>query len=158
MPKERQPHLLVLEGANLGLKNPTARQLRWEHDNAWAEHFAHHTIEQTLNAWYHQDVFAHLTPAQRSAMIAERAENNPTAISQMLLATSLAKQPCFIDAVKNSPFSVHYICGEHDQKFCRMAQDNALITHIIDNAGHNTHRENPNAFASVLTALFQPFL
>ncbi|MBE2897630.1 2-succinyl-6-hydroxy-2,4-cyclohexadiene-1-carboxylate synthase [Pasteurellaceae bacterium 20609_3] len=158
LPKGRQPHLLVLEGANLGLKDPTARQLRWEHDNLWAEHFAHHPIEQTLSAWYQQDVFAHLTAAQRSALIAERADNAPEAVSQMLLATSLAKQPCFIDSVKNSPFSVHYLCGEHDQKFCQLAQEHALITHTIDNAGHNAHRDNPKAFARVLTALFQPFL
>ncbi|MBE2896456.1 2-succinyl-6-hydroxy-2,4-cyclohexadiene-1-carboxylate synthase [Pasteurellaceae bacterium HPA106] len=158
LPKGRQPHLLILEGGNLGLNDPTARQLRWEHDTLWAEHFAHHPIDQTLSVWYQQEVFASLSPSARNALLEARAGNDPMAISQMLLATSLAKQPCFIDSVKNSPFSVHYVCGEQDQKFCQMAQEHALITHTIAHAGHNAHRENPKAYAAVLTALFKSLL
>ncbi|MBE2893529.1 2-succinyl-6-hydroxy-2,4-cyclohexadiene-1-carboxylate synthase [Spirabiliibacterium falconis] len=158
LPTSRQPHLLVLEGANMGLPEATQRQLRWEHDQQWADYFRQHSMTQSLMGWYQQEVFAHLTDSQRHALIATRGSNDPHAIAKMLLATSLAKQPYLLDCARQSPFPVHYICGERDKKFRQLVKEYALRTHFIDHAGHNAHRENPAAFAAALTALLQPFL
>ena len=65
----------------------------------------------------------------------------------MLLATSLAKQPDFREKVRSSLLPFFYFCGELDQKFRQMAEDNQLDLTIIPDAGHNAHLENPIYFA-----------
>ena len=74
-------------------------------------------------------------------------------IGRMLLATSLAKQPDFREKVRSSllPF---YFCGERDQKFRQMAEDNQLDLTIIPDAGHNAHLENPIYFAKKSKILY----
>ena len=78
---------------------------------------------------------------QRKALIEKRKANWGQNIGNMLLATSLAKQPDFREKVRSRllPF---FFCGERDQKFRQMAEDHQLDLTIIPDAGHNAHLEN----------------
>ncbi|MDU2245831.1 MAG: 2-succinyl-6-hydroxy-2,4-cyclohexadiene-1-carboxylate synthase, partial [Haemophilus parainfluenzae] len=138
---------VILEGANLGLQSEQEKQSRLVNDNTWAERFFHENPETVLEDWYKQPVFSHLNEPQRKALIEKRKANCGPNIGRMLLATSLAKQPDFREKVRSSLLSFFYFCGERDQKFRQMAEDNQLDLTIIPDAGHNAHLENPTYFA-----------
>ncbi|TNH04760.1 2-succinyl-6-hydroxy-2,4-cyclohexadiene-1-carboxylate synthase [Testudinibacter sp. TR-2022] len=144
---------LIVEGANLGLHTEAEKQGRWLSDQAWAQRFSTEPPSAVLNDWYQQAVFSHLNLAQRQALIEKRASNCGVNIAQMLLATSLAKQPNLVAKVRSTDLPIHFFCGEHDQKFRTQAQQNRLNLTLIQQAGHNGHLENPDDFAAKLTAL-----
>lgn len=138
---------VILEGANLGLQSEQEKQSRLVNDNMWAERFFHEKPETVLEDWYQQPVFSHLNEQQRKALLEKRKANCGANIGHMLLATSLAKQPDFREKVRSSLLPFFYFCGERDQKFRQMAEDNQLDLTIIPDAGHNAHLENPTYFA-----------
>ena len=79
----------------------------------------------------------------------------------MLLATSLAKQPDFREKLRSSLLPFFYFCGERDQKFRQMAEDNQLDLTLIPHAGHNAHLENSTCFAekieNIVLKIAQPY-
>ena len=138
---------IILEGANLGLQSEQEKQIRLTNDKMWAERFFHEKPEIVLEDWYQQPVFSHLNEQQRKALIEKRKANSGAHIGHMLLATSLAKQPDFREKVRSSLLPFFYFCGERDQKFRQMAEDNQLDLTLIPHAGHNAHLENSTYFA-----------
>lgn len=138
----------ILEGTNLGLKSETERLARWQNDQLWANRFRTEPIEQVLNDWYQQPVFAHLDKNKRSNLVKKRQHNLGANIAQMLEATSLAKQADY------SPYLPHkgitFLIGEQDHKFRLMAEENQLDYCLIKQAGHNAHLENPSDFVQKL--------
>lgn len=144
---------LILEGANLGLKDQAEKEARWQNDQKWARRFSDEPAEDALHDWYRQPVFAHLSETQRLALIRQRIKNCDANISQMLLATSLAKQPDFSAKVRSNILPIYYIVGEKDWKFKQIALDNQLDFTTIENAGHNAHSENPEQFAKTIKKL-----
>ena len=145
---------LILEGANLGLIDETEKTARWQHDEKWANQFCSISLENVLNDWYQQPVFAHLNVQERAALIQKRAENCGENIGKMLKATSLAKQPYLGDKVRSSLLPIYYFVGEKDQKFRHLAECEQLNTRLIANAGHNAHLENPMGFVKALQEIF----
>ncbi|TNG95212.1 2-succinyl-6-hydroxy-2,4-cyclohexadiene-1-carboxylate synthase [Pasteurellaceae bacterium USgator11] len=144
---------LIVEGANLGLHTEAEKQMRWLNDQAWAQRFSTEPPSAVLNDWYQQPVFANLNMAQRQALVEKRTPNCGVNIAQMLLATSLAKQPNLAAKVRSTDLPIHFFCGEYDQKFRAQAQQNQLNLTLIQQAGHNAHLENSDDFAAKLTAL-----
>ncbi|MDN3682257.1 2-succinyl-6-hydroxy-2,4-cyclohexadiene-1-carboxylate synthase [Vibrio tapetis subsp. quintayensis] len=142
---------VVLEGGNFGLREAVEKQQRWINDEQWAVRFSTDPIEQVLDAWYQQEVFSSLNDEQRQTLIGKRKHNNGQAIAGMLMATSLAKQPYLLTALQglSSPV-LHYICGEQDTKFTSLAHSSGLSFSRVDQAGHNVHQEQPNAFAQII--------
>lgn len=138
---------VIVEGANLGLTSETEKHTRWQQDQAWAARFNTQPPQDVLADWYQQPVFAHLTATERAELIEKRAEQCGSNIAQMLLATSLAKQPDFRPSLRTSTLPIHYFCGDKDQKFKRLALDTGLNLTLIEQAGHNAHREQSQQFA-----------
>ena len=142
-----------LEGANIGLKTDAERNARQQNDASWAQRFCNEPMPEILEAWYQQPVFSHLSADKRSDLIEKQQNNCGKAIAQMLEATSLAKQPDFSLQLPRS--NIQFIIGEHDKKFRQMAEQHSLPMHLIPNAGHNAHLENPKAFVEVLCQALQ---
>ncbi|PSU33221.1 2-succinyl-6-hydroxy-2,4-cyclohexadiene-1-carboxylate synthase [Photobacterium lutimaris] len=137
---------LVLEGGHFGLPQ-SERAARLDNDQRWAQRFASQPIVDVLADWYRQPVFSSLNHDQRQGLIAKRSDNLGVSIAHMLLATSLAKQPLLQSQLTGLTIPVHYLCGEQDQKFTRLAEGSGLSYQIIEGAGHNVHAEQPYAFA-----------
>lgn len=144
---------LIVEGANLGLKDDAEKAVRWQNDEKWADRFCSTALENLLEDWYQQPVFAHLNEQERAALIQKRVGNCGENIGKMLRATSLAKQPYLGDKVRSSLLPIYYFVGEKDQKFRQMAALEKLNTRIIPNAGHNAHLENPKGFVEALQGI-----
>lgn len=143
---------LVVEGGHPGLQNEQARAERRLSDGRWAERFRREPLTEVFHDWYQQPVFASLTAQQRQALTALRSQNNGETLAAMLEATSLAAQPDLREALNALAFPFYYLCGERDSKFRALAQEVAATCHVIRNAGHNAHRENP---AGVVDSLAQ---
>jgi 2-succinyl-6-hydroxy-2,4-cyclohexadiene-1-carboxylate synthase len=141
---------LVSEGGNLGIRDEKFRAQRLESDLGWARRFSLEPIEQVLNDWYRQPIFSGLKHAQRQELVAFRSDNLGVCVAEMLIATSLGKQPYLLDELKQQPLPIHYICGEKDSKFSQLAQESGLPYTQIAQAGHNVHKEQPEAFADCL--------
>ncbi|QIW16820.1 2-succinyl-6-hydroxy-2,4-cyclohexadiene-1-carboxylate synthase [Pasteurellaceae bacterium RH1A] len=144
----------ILEGANLGLATEEERAVRLANDQAWAERFSSEPIESVLEDWYQQAVFADLNLAKRQALIAKRKHNDGRQIAQILMATSLAKQPYYLKQLKQAT-NIHFVIGQRDKKFRTMVEFAGLNHHILANAGHNAHWENPQAFADLIAQKIQ---
>lgn len=140
---------VIVEGAHYGLHSLTARRERLANDRCWAEKFCLQPLGQTLDEWYRQPVFADLTEEQRRQLIHLRSNNHPQTLASMLLATSLARQPCLLPELQ-SLTRLYCLCGEHDSKFRQLAEQALLPFASVPAAGHNAHRANPQAFAALL--------
>lgn len=141
---------VILEGTNIGLETIAEKQSRWQNDCLWAARFKNEPLANVLADWYRQPVFADLSPCKRSDLVKKRQNNHGRQIARMLRATSLAKQPFYADAVLHSTTPIHFLVGEKDDKFRRLAETYRLPYHLIHQAGHNAHLDNPNGFVEML--------
>lgn len=154
---QSMPHLcgVILEGTNIGLETETDKQDRWYNDCRWAARFETEALENVLNDWYQQPVFADLSPCKRADVIKKRQTNHGGSIAKMLRATSLAKQPFYAEQLQSTERPIYFIAGERDNKFRRLAQKYSLSYQLIDNAGHNAHLDNPAQFVERLLCLIK---
>lgn len=146
---------IIVEGGHPGLTDEAARQVRWASDSHWAMCFRQQPLTQVFDAWYRQPVFANLMPDARRALVSLRQENSGPRLAKMLLATSLAVQPDYRPALRTLRVPFHYLCGENDAKFAAVADELAATHHIIHDAGHNAHRENPAQVADRLAHILR---
>ncbi len=144
----------LFEAGHFGLQHESEKTTRLANDMNWAARFRNEPVEQVLNAWYQQAVFRSLSAGQRAALVQKRAHNQGHAVADMLLATSLAKQPYFQKALRQSDIDVHYVCGEKDHKFFELAQQSGLSFTVIKQAGHNVHQEQPLPYAQLIQSLY----
>ena len=146
---------LVVEGGHPGLQSDAERDTRRDSDHHWAERFRHDALTEVFTDWYQQPVFASLNARQREALVALRSQNNGETLAAMLEATSLAVQPDLRAALTARAFPFYYLCGERDSKFCALATELAATRHVIRNAGHNAHRENPAGVVDCLAQILR---
>ncbi|OEF26964.1 2-succinyl-6-hydroxy-2,4-cyclohexadiene-1-carboxylate synthase [Vibrio rumoiensis] len=141
----------IFEGGNFGLNHEEGNVLRWENDKHWSKRFATEAIEEVLFDWYEQGVFSSLNDDQRQELVELRSDNLGSQLGCMLRATSLSKQPYLLDDLKQLALPLLYICGEHDQKFRSIAENSGLAFKMVQEAGHNVHHEQPQAFAALVS-------
>lgn len=141
---------VISEGGNFGFQDDKQRQRRFASDEQWAKRFSLELIVEVLNDWYQQPIFSGLNHEQRQSLVEFRSDNLGVCIAEMLIATSLGKQPYLLDDLMQQSVPIHYICGAEDAKFSLLAQNSGLPYTQVANAGHNVHREQPSAFVTCL--------
>ncbi|MEE9659213.1 2-succinyl-6-hydroxy-2,4-cyclohexadiene-1-carboxylate synthase [Enterobacter cloacae complex sp. CARB60] len=146
---------VMVEGGHPGLQDADARNARRASDRRWATRFRTEPLEKVFTDWYQQPVFASLTDAQREALITLRSQNCGATLAMLLEATSLAVQPDLRAALGARDFSFDYLYGERDEKFAVLAAEVNAVRHVIPNAGHNAHRENPDAVIASLAQILR---
>ena len=160
-----QPRLrgLIVESGHPGLANSNEpsdaneRHLRARHDARWVRRFWREPLAEVLADWYQQPVFTELDASQRQQLIALRSQQDGRAIARMLAATSLARQPDHRAWLADSALPTLWLSGVRDQKFsalaCQLTRDcPRLAAAHIAHAGHNIHRDAPEAMAARLQA------
>lgn len=149
---------VIAEGAHLGLQSASERQKRYSNDQLWAVKFAKERLKQVLGQWYQQAVFHSLNQETRSQLCQLRSQSiDGKSIAKMLVATSLSFQEDLRGNIKSSSIPLFYLCGEYDEKFTSIAKDNELIYQIVNKAGHNAHRDNPQGFLQHLLHYLNKF-
>ena len=146
---------LVVEGGHPGLQSENERTQRRLSDGRWAARFRTEPLREVFNDWYQQPVFSSLNVAQREALVDMRSQNNGQTLAAMLEATSLAVQPDLRAQLTMRTFPFYYLCGERDDKFRALATEMSVPNHVIRNAGHNAHRENPAGVVECLAQILR---
>lgn len=164
---------LLVESSHPGLEDDTERQARWQSDQGWAEQFRHDPLNEVLQRWYHQPVFADLNSRERERLMHHRCSSHQTegasseqgkvaangeSLAWALEAFSLSRQPEFWGVLNRSSGASHYFCGERDLKFQSIAHRLLEMgcfqgVHKVKQAGHNIHREQPEAMAAIIRQL-----
>ncbi|KAB2496781.1 2-succinyl-6-hydroxy-2,4-cyclohexadiene-1-carboxylate synthase, partial [Enterobacter hormaechei] len=90
-----------------------------------------------------------------TALIALSCWNNATRLAETLEATSHAVQPDLRPALTARDFSFDYLYGERDGKFAAIAAELNVTRHAIPHAGHNAHRDTPEAVAASLAQILR---
>lgn len=142
--------IVIIEGGNFGLDTDEDRAQRLVHDTQWAVRFAQQSIEHVLDDWYQQSVFSSLNHEQRQTLVIKRSGNLGVSVANMLLSTSLAKQPDLRATLKACTPKLHYICGKKDRKFIELAAGSGFDYSEVDHAGHNVHFEQPELFSDLI--------
>ncbi len=149
---------LQLESCHPGLTDPQECSARAQSDKLWAERLATLSSREFLHLWYQQAVFADMTNDARSTLIERRAaqlDRHPKGtLKQIYLATSLARQAPQWELPAALECECHFFAGCQDTKFTAIAQNwqqqQPIILHRIEHAGHNIHQANPEALLAHL--------
>ena len=151
---------LLLESCHPGLESDADRSIRSQSDSEWASLFRTEPLEEVLQRWYHQPVFADLNSQQRQSLMEHRlrVNKNSPLLGNVLDGCSLSRQPACWGKLEDVSFPVHYFYGEKDLKFTEIAlrlhKSGSLAgLHKVSAAGHNVHREQPEAMADVIRQL-----
>jgi len=146
---------LLLESASPGIDEATARARRRDEDEALAANIANGDFTEFIDRWMQLPLFR--SPMRRPVEQLDdsrrlRLRNRPAAIAASLRALGTGTQPSYWSALPQLDLPVSLITGEHDHKFCEIAERmSALLPRftrqVIAGAGHTTHLDCPEQFA-----------
>ena len=153
---------LVQESAGLGPSDEAARAALAERNAAWAARLREEGVDAFMDWWETLPLFAtqqELPAETRAAIRVERTSHSTEVLAHSLEAWGAHHQATESETiaalsrahVQGLPFL--YIAGERDEKYAAVAdrlQTVGLPVALISPAGHNTHLEDPAAFAELL--------
>ncbi len=144
----------VIESSSPGLLDARLATARRRHDECWAQRFENEPLDQVLDAWYRQPIFAslHSEPDRYARMKVERQKNRPTEMARVLRGMSVGVQDSLWSDLPRVTCDLLVLAGEADAKYTEIAARMAALSPriqdaVIPGAGHNTHWEAPDAWA-----------
>ena len=142
----------VFESATPGIINEKLRVERQISDNKIAKSLENNNLESFLKDWYQQPMFdAFRNNKNFYSILKQRKTNNPKELAKALRKMGLGVQPSLWHQCKTIKFPILLLAGEFDRKFCNIMKEMKSINKdfnlkIIENAGHNIHLEQPQAY------------
>ncbi len=153
---------LVMESCSPGLIDEEARRVRRDLDEARAKKIER-AFPEFLEAWYKQPLFSTLArnPPVLQAMLARRAENDPTELARALRGMTVAGDAPGWNRLPELSMPTLAVAGALDGKYVESVERMALASDLIrsavlPNAGHNVHVEQPSAYAELVADFFRP--
>ncbi|SFA39835.1 2-succinyl-6-hydroxy-2,4-cyclohexadiene-1-carboxylate synthase [Parageobacillus thermantarcticus] len=156
------PHLvrtLVLESSSPGLKTMQERRERIERDEALAEEIERYGVKAFVEKWENMPLFAsqkRLPVSVQQQIRNERLNNNEKGLANSLRGMGTGKQPSWWNRLSEVNVPTLLLCGEWDQKFCRIAEEmkkylpNCEMVKVAQ-AGHAIHVEQREIFAKIVS-------
>jgi len=156
----QHPHLtssLALIGATPGIEDEREREARRHADDELADSIERDGVSVFINRWLSNPMFDRLP--KTASDIAERNRNTATGLAQSLRHVGTGTQRSLWPQLSTLKMPTALIAGEEDHKFATIARkmttaigSNAEL-HLIAQAGHTAHLEQPAAVSAVLNAL-----
>jgi 2-succinyl-6-hydroxy-2,4-cyclohexadiene-1-carboxylate synthase len=149
---------LILESSSPGLKTLEERLLRIKSDEALALEIEKDGVEKFVEKWENIALFAtqkRLPQEVQERIRANRLRNNEKGLANSLRGMGAGRQPSWWGRLSELKMPTLLMCGELDEKFCRIAFEmaelmpNAVISQISD-SGHAIHVEQPEIFAKIV--------
>jgi 2-succinyl-6-hydroxy-2,4-cyclohexadiene-1-carboxylate synthase len=145
---------LVLVSTTAGIDDDRARAARRAADDALADHLIDVGVEQFVDQWLAQPLFATL-PAAR-AHRAGRLTNTAEGLASSLRLAGTGTQDPLWDRLGALTMPVLVVAGEldaayraHGERLVAAIGDRAELA-VVPGAGHTVHLEQPEAFLAVL--------
>jgi 2-succinyl-6-hydroxy-2,4-cyclohexadiene-1-carboxylate synthase len=145
---------LVLIGTTAGIDDADERAARRRADERLADHIEAVGLEQFIDEWLSNPLFAGLTDA--TAMRDDRLRNTSADLAASLRATGTGTQDPLWDRLGEVTCPVLVLAGERDTKFRELGERMADLLansnfEVIADAGHSVHLEQPEATAEAIT-------
>jgi 2-succinyl-6-hydroxy-2,4-cyclohexadiene-1-carboxylate synthase len=145
---------LILESSSWGISDEYLREKRVIEDDELAEFIENNPIEKFIDYWINLELFdtqRRFSNEMRSQIREMKLENNKTGLANSLRYSGTGKMEPLNNSVKDIAIKTLLITGELDSKFTDINDDMVKYFtnaehHIIRNAGHNTHLEEPQKF------------
>jgi 2-succinyl-6-hydroxy-2,4-cyclohexadiene-1-carboxylate synthase len=161
------PHLvqsLILESSSPGLATEAERAARRQQDEALAERIEREGIPAFVAYWESLPLWQSQTgldTAVRQALHAQRLANQPHALAHSLRQMGTGAQPSLWAELPQLTLPILLLTGELDPKFCHINQQMAAqlphaTWHVVPQAGHAVHLEQPLVYASFITEFLTP--
>lgn len=149
---------LILESCTPGLLSSEERKKRQQSDKELAEMISEKGIPHFVQHWEEIPLFAsqkELPEAIQNRERSKRLKNNAAGLSNSLLGMGTGSQTPVWTGLSSLHIPVLLICGERDEKFCRLAEEMKgllpLSTYIkMKDAGHAVHVEQPQIFGKIV--------
>ena len=146
----------VFESVTPGLLKEKQRVERQTKDNKIARKLENNNLEDFLVDWYQQPLFDSLRNNKNfQSILKRRMMNSPEELAKALRMMGVGVQPSLWNNCKTIKIPILLLAGEFDRKFSNIINDMKSInkdfnSKIIENAGHNIHLEQPQAYAKEL--------
>jgi len=157
----RYPHLvqtLILESSSPGLKTEKERIKRREEDERLAQFIEQHGVASFVERWENIPLFSSLQRLPldvQQQLREERLQHQAIGLANSLRGMGTGAQPSWWDTLHQLTMPTLLICGENDEKFCRIASEmvqllpnGTLIT--VPHAGHVVHIEQRERFCTLV--------
>jgi 2-succinyl-6-hydroxy-2,4-cyclohexadiene-1-carboxylate synthase len=150
---------LVLESASPGIDDPMERDARFAADVQLAASIERDGIGPFAERWQAQPLFASQARLPDTALAEQRRqrlENSPTGLANSLRGMGAGTQEYLLPRLSEIRVPTLFLAGALDHRYAAlaplMAAEVAGAEHgIIEGAGHTTHLEQPDAYASLVT-------
>jgi len=145
---------LTLESSSPGLPSEDERAARRALDAQRADALRR-DFPAFLREWYAMPLFATLTATQQDALIRSRATADPDELARGLVGMGTGAMPNLWPLLSTLEIPARLVAGVLDAKFAALAAQMAervphASVHLVEDAGHNVHLEQPDAFAAIV--------
>jgi 2-succinyl-6-hydroxy-2,4-cyclohexadiene-1-carboxylate synthase len=149
---------LVLIGATAGIDDDAERAARRAADERLAQRLEAIGVENFVDEWLANPLFAGLTP--ETSLRADRLRNTATGLASSLRSTGTGTQQPLWDRLGSITTPTLVLAGEHDTKFRELgarlaAALPAARLEVVPRAGHTVHLEQPEATADAIASWFR---
>jgi 2-succinyl-6-hydroxy-2,4-cyclohexadiene-1-carboxylate synthase len=151
---------LVLVGASAGIADADERRRRRAEDLDLADWIEAHSIEEVVERWERNPVFASQPPSVVAAQRAGRLAHSPADLARLVRSAGQGALDPIWDRLGELSMPVLALAGENDSTY-RAASERiaSLVPHgraaVIAGAGHAAHLEAPDAVAEAILAWLQ---
>jgi 2-succinyl-6-hydroxy-2,4-cyclohexadiene-1-carboxylate synthase len=154
---------LLLESSSPGLKTNEERVARIKNDEALAREIEQYGVARFIEKWEHIPLFAsqkRLPKEIQKQIRTERLRNKAKGLANSLRGMGTGRQPSWWERLPRLTIPTLLICGEWDEKFCRIAEEMAQLlpnSYIskIPSAGHAIHVEQREIFAKIVNEFIE---
>lgn len=151
---------LILESASPGLAAPQERVARVREDMRLAGWLLEVGIEPFVDYWQSLPLWAsqaRLDPDVRARLRAQRLDNHPLGLANSLRGVGAGAQPPLHHRLGEIQAPALFIAGEDDARYVAVAREMHRAVagsrlHIVKEAGHAAHLEQPVAFVKKVDA------
>jgi 2-succinyl-6-hydroxy-2,4-cyclohexadiene-1-carboxylate synthase len=146
---------LVLVGVTAGIEDPVEREERRRSDESLAEWMERRSIEQVVERWEQQPVFATQSPELRERQRPGRLSHDPEKLAELLRSAGQGASPAVWERLAALRCPVLLTAGEQDRRYATAArrmveQIPSARVRLVPDAGHAPQLEAPDEFAALL--------
>jgi 2-succinyl-6-hydroxy-2,4-cyclohexadiene-1-carboxylate synthase len=146
---------LVLVGVTAGIEDPVEREERRRSDESLAEWMERRSIEQVVERWEKQPVFATQSPELLDFQRPGRLSHDPEKLAGLLRSAGQGASPAIWERLPALRCPVLLTAGEQDRRYATAARRMAdampdARVRLIPDAGHAPQLEAPDEFAALL--------
>jgi len=145
---------IVTVGATAGIEDVGERRARLEADSELAGWIEEHSIEEVVERWERQPVFADQPAALVEAQRPGRLSHSPADLARLLRSAGQGALEPVWDQIPSLPMPLLAIAGERDARYMAAAERLASLAPrgraaSVPEAGHAAHLEQPRAVADM---------